>query len=92
MKPEERKISDAAMKFLANYANTYYPISDYMFDLAEAVHATRGFTKAHNILVKEQDTFKNKLKKAKCRLEKYCIMYGRERVLEIVNENDGYSN
>lgn len=92
MDVSERKITKRDMKFLANYANTYYPLSDLLFDYSEPIKATEGFGRAHDILVKERDAIKKRIAKAKERLQRLRDKYGHERVNDIVNEFDGYSN
>lgn len=91
MKPQEKKITERDMKFLANYANTYYPLSDLLHDYSEPIEATRGFGRAHDILVKERDAIKKRIAKAKERLQRLRNKYG-DRVYDIVSEFDGYSN
>ena len=92
MDASERKITERDMKFLANYANTYYPLSDSIHDYNYVVRETEGFGRAHDILVKERDAIKRKLEKARERLQRLREKYGSERVNNIVNDYDDYSN
>lgn len=92
MEAKERKIAERDMKFLATYANTYYPLSDLLFDYSEPIRATEGFGRAHSILVKERNSIKRKIAKAKERLQRLRDKYGCDRVNNIVNDFDEYSN
>lgn len=91
MKPEERKIAKRDMEFLANYADTYYPIHDSMPDFREAIRATEGFDKAQAILIKDKERLENKLRKAREKLTAMSVKYGK-RVYEIVSQCDNHSN
>lgn len=88
---EERKISKRDMIFLENYANTYYPLSDLLYDYAEPIQATKGFDRAHRILIQKRDAIKRRIARARERLQALRDKYG-ERVYDIVHEYDGYSN
>lgn len=92
MDVSERKITERDMKFLANYANTYYPLSDSIHDYNYVIRETEGFERAHDILVKERDAIKKRIAKARERLKRLQKKYGLERVNDIVEDFDGYSN
>ena len=91
MEMKERKINKRDMAFLTTYANRYYPMQDSLYDIKEAIDATRGFDKAHNILIKQKNSMENKLKRSRERLTALAQKYG-YRVYDIVSEFDGYSN
>lgn len=46
MDVSERKITERDMKFLANYANTYYPLSDSIHDYNYVIRETEGFERS----------------------------------------------
>lgn len=92
MDTSERKITERDMEFLANYAETYYPLSDLLFDYGEPIRATEGFGRAHDILVKERDAIKKRIAKGREHLQRLCKKYGDKRVNDIVSDYDGYSN
>lgn len=92
METKEIKINKRDMKFLATYAETYYPISDEIYDIEGAIKSIEGYEKAQAVLIKDRDRMKDKIKKGRMRLNALKEKYGEKRVVEIVREWDGYSN
>lgn len=91
METKGRKISERDMRFLANYANTYYPMSDSLADLRGAIRKIEGYSQAQAILSTKKEILEVKLKKAKNRLNVMINRYGEDRVFEIINRYDEYS-
>lgn len=83
------------LEWLSNYANNYYPIYDKIVDLRYQIKKLEregsddeildSVYQKLNRLVRERDSGKSKL-------DALIDKYGRQRVMKIVEENDGYSN
>lgn len=92
METRERKISERDMKFLANYANTYYPMSDNLADLKAAIRKIEGYPQAQSILsTKKKEILEVKLRNIKNRLNVMINKYGEDRVFGIIDRYDEYS-